>query len=118
MTTATKTARVDVYTRVTNRIVKALEQGVRPGMKPWHAEHAAGRITRPLRHNGQKYSGINILTMWMSADSQGFVSPFWMTFQQCMEFGTRVKRGEHGSLVVYAETFSCSSSSPSVITRG
>lgn len=105
MATTTQTNRVDVYTRVTNRIVEALEQGVRPWLKPWHCEHLAGRITRPLRHNGQKYSGINILTLWMSAEMQGFVSPFWMTFQQAKELGGFVKKGEHGSPVVYASTF-------------
>jgi antirestriction protein ArdC len=104
MTTAT-TPRTDVYTRVTNSIVESLERGVRPWLKPWHCEHAAGRITRPLRHNGQKYSGINILTLWMSAELQGFVSPFWMTFQQSKELGGHVKKGEHGSPVVYAATF-------------
>jgi antirestriction protein ArdC len=44
--------RQDVYTRVTNKIIADLEQGVRTWMKPWNAEHTAGRITRPLRHNG------------------------------------------------------------------
>jgi hypothetical protein len=48
--------RQDVYTRITDRIVAALESGVRPWVKPWSAEHAAGRITRPLRYNGQPYS--------------------------------------------------------------
>ncbi len=28
---------------------------VRPWLKPWNAEHAAGRITRALRANGQAY---------------------------------------------------------------
>ena len=27
-------------------------------VKPWNAEHAAGRITRPLRANGIPYQGI------------------------------------------------------------
>ncbi len=39
----------DVYTRVTDRIIADLEKGVRPWMKPWSAEHAGQRITRPLR---------------------------------------------------------------------
>ncbi len=39
----------DVYERITDAIVAELEQGVRPWLKPWNAEHAAGRITRPLR---------------------------------------------------------------------
>ena len=75
MTTAT-TPRVDIYTRVTTLIVEELERGVRPWLKPWNAEHAAGRITRPLRHNGLPYNGINILMLWASAELQGFDCPF------------------------------------------
>ncbi len=41
--------RPDVYARVTAKIVADLEQGVRPWLKPWNAEHAAGRITRGRR---------------------------------------------------------------------
>ena len=51
------------------QIAEYLEKGVRPWVRPWNAEHAAGRITRPLRFNGQPYSGINVLSLWMSADS-------------------------------------------------
>ena len=40
-----------VVSEVTGRIIEQLQQGVRSWLKPWHAEHAAGRITRPLRHN-------------------------------------------------------------------
>jgi len=51
-----KEERQDVYTRITAQIVAELEKGARPWLKPWNAEHAAGRITRPLRHNGQPYT--------------------------------------------------------------
>ncbi len=104
-TTTDSTTRTDIYTRVTSRIIEELERGTRPWLKPWNAEHAAGRITRPLRHNGQKYSGINIITLWMSAEMSGFVSPFWLTFNQAKELGAFVKKGEHGSPVVYASKF-------------
>lgn len=73
------TARKDVYSRITAQIVGHLEKGVRPWVRPWNAEHAAGRIARPLRHNGQPYSGINVLSLWMSALSQTLVAPIWMT---------------------------------------
>ena len=43
----------DIYARITAKIVAALEDGVRPWVRPWNAGHAAGRITRPLHHNGQ-----------------------------------------------------------------
>jgi antirestriction protein ArdC len=59
--------------RITAQIVEYLEKGVRPWTRPWNAEHAAGRITRPLRFNGQPYSGINVLSLWMSALSQNLL---------------------------------------------
>lgn len=95
----------DIYSRITDKIIADLEQGVRPWMKPWNAEHAAGKITRPLRHNGAPYSGINILNLWMDAVEKGFSAPIWMTFRQAKELGGNVKKGEHGSLSVYANTF-------------
>ena len=96
--------RKDVYSRVTDRIIADLEQGVRPWMKPWNAEHAAGRITRPLRHNGQPYNGINVLMLWSAAVDRGYAAPIWMTYKQAAEMGAHVRKGEKGELVVYANT--------------
>jgi antirestriction protein ArdC len=96
------TEKQDVYTRITNKIVADLEQGVRPWMKPWNASNTDGRITRPLRHNGVPYSGINILMLWASSIEQGFAAPIWMTFKQAIELNAHVRKGEKGSLVVYA----------------
>jgi antirestriction protein ArdC len=92
----------DLYQNVTNRIVESLEQGVRPWIKPWSAEHAAGRITRPLRGNGIPYQGINVLMLWSDAVTKGYGAPIWMTFRQALELGAHVRKGERGSTVVYA----------------
>jgi antirestriction protein ArdC len=94
--------KTDVYTRITNTIIAELEQGTRPWLKPWNAEHAAGRITRPLRANGIPYRGINILMLWAEAESKGYAAPIWITFKQALDLGAHVRKGEHGSLVVYA----------------
>ncbi len=97
-----QTARDDVYTRVTDAIITELEKGVRPWLKPWNAEHMAGKINRPLRHNGEPYKGVNVLMLWMAAEAQGFASPIWMTFNQAKEMKAGVRKGAKGSLVVYA----------------
>ena len=97
--------RQDIYTRVTAKIVASLEQGVRPWMKPWSVESTAARISRPLRHSGEPYSGINILMLWSAAIEQGFTSSRWMTFRQAIALNAHVRKGEKGSLVVYANTF-------------
>ena len=93
-----------IYTRITNEIVSHLERGVRPWLKPWNAEHAAGRITRPLRYNGKPYSGINVLSLWASAMVHNFAAPIWMAFKQATELDGRIRKGEKGSLVVYADS--------------
>jgi antirestriction protein ArdC len=95
--------RADVYQRITDQIVCDLEKGVRPWMKPWNAEHAAGRITRPLRGNGIPYQGINVLMLWSAAMEKGYAAPIWMTFKQAQEFKAHVRKGEQGCLVVYAD---------------
>jgi antirestriction protein ArdC len=95
----------DVYTRVTSKIIADLEQGVRTWIKPWNAEHAAGRIIRPLRHSGTPYRDVNVLLLWCEAMEKGFNAPIWMTFKQAQELGANVRKGEHGSLVVYADRF-------------
>jgi antirestriction protein ArdC len=99
-----RTEKQEIYTRITNQIVSHLEKGVRPWVRPWNAEHAAGRITRPLRHNGKPYSGINVLSLWASAMAQNFAAPIWMTFRQASELDAHIRKGEKGSLVVYADS--------------
>jgi antirestriction protein ArdC len=93
----------DVYSRITNKIIADLEQGVRPWHRPWNAEHTAGRITRPLRHNGVAYQGINVVMLWSASVVNGYACPIWLTFKQAQQLGGNVRKGEHGELVVYAD---------------
>jgi antirestriction protein ArdC len=74
MKTSTSTSsRADLYTRVTDRVIADLENGVRPWLKPWNAEHASGRITLPLRYNGTPCRGINILLLCLRLQRGGGV---------------------------------------------
>jgi antirestriction protein ArdC len=109
MTAKTKTAKTatvqpDVYERVTAAIVAALEQGTRPWMQPWDAARAAGPVSRPSRHDGTPYRGVNVLLLWRAAAENGYAAPCWMTYRQAQELGGQVRQGERGALVVYANT--------------
>ena len=95
--------KADIYQRITDQIITELEKGVKPWLQPWNAEHAGGRITRPLRANGVGYRGINVLMLWSAAMEKGYAAPVWMTFKQAMELKANVRKGERGSLVVYAD---------------
>jgi antirestriction protein ArdC len=94
--------RTDIYQKITDQILRELERGVRPWLKPWSAGHGEGRITRPLRGNGVPYQGINVLMLWSEAITKGYASPIWMTFKQALDLKAIVRNGEHGSLVVFA----------------
>lgn len=93
--------RADIYERVTASIVADLERGTRPWVKPWRT-HTTGSVLRPLRHDGTPYRGINIVLLWSAATEHGYTSPTWMTYRQAHSLGGQVRKGETGSLVVFA----------------
>jgi antirestriction protein ArdC len=42
---------------------------------------------------------------WAAAMEKGYNCPLWCTYKQAAELGGQVRKGEKGSLVVYADTF-------------
>ncbi|UWU26208.1 ArdC family protein (plasmid) [Rhizobium sp. CB3060] len=105
MSRKTANTRTDIYARITDRIVADLEKGVRPWVQPWSAANLSGRVSRPLRHNGQPYTGLNVLLLWSESVASGFDSVTWMTLRQANELGAHVRKGETGATVVYASRF-------------
>jgi antirestriction protein ArdC len=97
--------KLDVYSRVTNKIIADLERGNLTWLQPWQAGHRAGPVSRPLRAGGKAYRGVNVLMLWAAAMEKGYTSPLWMTYKQAVELKGQVRKGEKGSLVVYADTF-------------
>src|SRR5262249_42180189 len=99
----TTSNRRDCYSEITNAIVSDLEKGIRPWATPWRS--GAGPPCRPLRNNGVPYRGINVLWLWRAAELAGYRSNFWFTYNQARELGGQVRKGEKGSLVVYANLY-------------
>jgi antirestriction protein ArdC len=90
---------VNVYDRVTNKIIADLEQGVCTWQKPWNGENIG---TRPLRHNGEPYNGVNILLLWDAMLDKGYLNPIWMTFTQAEQYNAHVRKGEKSTFIVYS----------------
>lgn len=99
MTRPAVPARPDPHAEITALILADLEKGVLPWTRPWTTQSA---VTRPLRHDGQPYHGVNVLTLWARAARCGYVHPVWMTFRQALALGGAVRKGEKGAPVVYA----------------
>ncbi len=99
-------ARIDLYQRVTDKIIAELEAGRAPWAQPWGAEHVSAAIGLPVNaHTGRTYSGINILLLWGAAIEDGRACQTWLTFKQALALGGNVRKGERGMMVVYADTF-------------
>jgi len=90
----------DIYQTITDKVIADLERGVRPWHRPWTGDKATS--SRPLRANGIPYQGINVVLLWIEASLKSYVSPTWMTFKQAQAVGACVRKGEKGSMVVYA----------------
>lgn len=101
----TASGKDDIYARVTAKILSDLEQGDLTWRKPWHADHMSAQVMRPLRWNNIPYTGINTLMLWATAAEKGYSSTYWMTFNQALELNASVLKGEKGTQVVYADTF-------------
>ena len=86
----------DVAQTITDLILRKIEEGTAPWLKPWSA-----RSSRPLRHNGIAYTGINTFYLWAVAETTGYSSPYWMTYRQAGELGGQVRKGECGSYSVF-----------------
>ncbi|EPX78533.1 putative antirestriction protein [Litoreibacter arenae DSM 19593] len=90
-------SKFDASEVITNELIRVIERGVLPWRKPW----IAGASTRPLRHTGEPYQGINNFLLTMRMQHAGYASPFWMTIRQVNALEAKVRKGEKSSVVVY-----------------
>ena len=88
---------------ITDAIIARLEAGVSPWRRTWATTR--GYSGRPMRACGQPYRGINALWLWVVADSNGYVSPTWMTYRQASELGGQVRKGERSTIAVFYKTY-------------
>ena len=95
-----------LHDTVTTRIIAELEQGRFPWVQPWASSSGGTPLGLPQNAStGRTYSGINILLLWAAAIEQGRPSHRWLTFKQALALGGNVRKGEKGTMVVYADTF-------------
>src|SRR5208283_3621676 len=95
-----KTDRFDIHQHITDKIISAIEHGAGEFRLPWH--RATGNIMRPVNIASKKaYRGINVLTLWATADERNFSAGIWGSYRQWLEAGAQVRKGEKAAFVVF-----------------
>jgi len=82
-----------VYGYVTERIVKALEEGTIPWRQPWFGTNHAPRNLV----SGKPYRGINALLL----SCMSYPAPYFLSKKQIKDRGGKIKKGEKGNMVVF-----------------
>ena len=90
----------DIYSRVTEHIVRAIEAGTDRWRMPWHVT-SADSFSPVNVSSKQPYRGINVLSLWAAAEERGYTSGLWGTYKQWQEAGAHVKAQEKASPVVF-----------------
>lgn len=97
---AEKKERFDIQQSVTNQIIDRIEKG---GLPPWFCPWTkAGEPAMPYNfESNRKYSGVNVILLWMRAMDQGFTSNGWLTFNQAKKLGGTVRKGEKATRLIF-----------------
>ena len=89
----------DLYQEITNRIIKCLEEGTVPWLKPWN--NPDYNLALPQNAvSSRHYSGINILLLWIASAEKGYKQSKWITAKAANKLGGRVRKGEKATIVV------------------
>jgi antirestriction protein ArdC len=98
--------RASLYDEITDKIIAELEAGRVPWVQPWGTAAAKAPLAMPKNAStDRQYSGINVLILWGAVIERGFTGQSWLTFRQALSLGGHVRKGEHGTTVVYADRF-------------
>jgi antirestriction protein ArdC len=91
--------RDDIYTRVTNQIIQAIEAGTKNCRMPWHITDAD--CFAPINAVSKRpYRGVNVLILWAAALDKGYAGGSWATYEQWKQVGAQVRKGEKSTTVV------------------
>jgi len=96
--------RRDLHAEITSQLIAAIEANPETPSLPWR--RGGGALHMPVNTlTGNAYRGINVVSLWVAAETRGYTAPIWGTYKQWSERGCQVRKGERSSLVIFYEEF-------------
>lgn len=98
------TTRRDIHADITDKLIAAIEANPGQPSLPWRRTSAP--LFMPQNALTKKhYNGINVVSLWVSAETQSYTAPIWATYRQWAEIGAQVRKGEKATLVVFYKEY-------------
>jgi antirestriction protein ArdC len=82
---------------ITDRIVKLLELGTVPWHRPWDNRQVGADAFPRNAITKRHYRGINVFIL----ATQSYGSSYWLTYKEALPLGGHVRKGEHGTPIVF-----------------
>lgn len=95
--------KTDLYQRVTNQIIAAIEAGAGEYRMPWNPRLCGGASVR-IPHNpigGYGYRGVNVLSLWGAQQANAHPTAEWASYRQWASAGAQVRAGEKGTMTIF-----------------
>jgi antirestriction protein ArdC len=93
-------SRQDIHAEITNKLIKAIEANPGEPVMPWRK--SGKPLWLPENALTRKhYNGINIVSLWVAAETTGYAEPLWATYRQWQQLDAQVRKGEKAALVIF-----------------
>lgn len=102
--TTARTERRDIHAEITAKLIAAIESDPGRPTMPWR-RHSKPLFMPENALTKKLYNGINVVSLWVSAEVAGYDAPVWATYRQWSEIGAQVRKGEKSSLVVFYKEY-------------
>ena len=89
-----------IYERVTQQIIDAIEAGASSYRMPWHNWGQSASCPTNIA-TGRAYRGVNVLLLWAAAEAQGYSSGRWATYRQWTAAGAQVRKGAKATPIIF-----------------
>jgi antirestriction protein ArdC len=86
----------EVYTKITARIMAAINQGIVPWAKPY-----VGAGLPRNASSGRRYSGINVWATLWEGIANDYTSCGWLTFKQALDLKLVVNKGQKATPILF-----------------
>ncbi len=96
----------DLHAEITQALIAAIQMDPGQPVMPWRRSGGAPLWLPENAFTKNRYNGINVVSLWVAAETKGYSAPIWASFKQWSQLGCQGRGGERGSPIVFYKLLS------------